>query len=74
MRTVHVNRSRRSSYINRIGEHHLQSGGTKAEPPKPGSVPFFLSYFWQAQERDIWPVYSLAVRSNANQDDSPSYG
>jgi hypothetical protein len=46
-----------SNYVNLIGEHHLQSGGTKAERPKPGSVPFFLSYFWQIQERDVWPVF-----------------
>jgi hypothetical protein len=46
-----------SDYVNRIGEHHLQTGGTKAERPKPGSVPFFLSYFWQIQERDIWPIF-----------------
>jgi hypothetical protein len=46
-----------STYVNRIGEDHLQTGGTKAERPKPGSVPFFLSYFWQIQERDIWPIF-----------------
>jgi len=45
------------SYVSRLGEHHLQSGGTKAGRPKPGSVPFFLSYFWQIQERDVWPVF-----------------
>ena len=22
-----------------------------------GSVPFFLSYFWQIQDREVWPVY-----------------
>lgn len=46
-----------SNYVNRIGEHHVQSGGTKAERPKPGSVPYFLSYFWQIQERDAWPIF-----------------
>src|SRR5260370_17166421 len=44
------------NYVNRIGEHHLESGGTKAGRPKPGSVPFFLSYFWQIQERDVWQI------------------
>ncbi len=33
------------NYVSRIGEQHLDSGGTKAGRPKPGSVPFFLSYF-----------------------------
>ena len=46
-----------SNYVTRIGEHHLNAGGTKAGRPKPGSVPFFLSYFWQIQERDVWPVF-----------------
>ncbi len=57
------------SFVNRIGEQHLQSGGTKAERPKPGSVPFFLSYFWQIQERDVWPVYytnSVNVMTDMN--------
>ena len=45
------------NYVARIGEHHVDSGGTKAGRPKPGSVPFFLSYFWQIQERDVWPVF-----------------
>src|SRR5260221_7148471 len=44
-------------YVNRIGKQHLESGGTKAERPKPGSVPFFVSYFWQIHERDVWPVF-----------------
>jgi hypothetical protein len=51
-----------SNYVNRIGEHHLDSGGKKSGRPKPGSVPFFLSYFWQIQERDVWPVfYTVSV-------------
>src|SRR5216684_2814433 len=57
------------NYVNRIGEHHLGSGGTKAGRPKPGSAPFFLSYFWQIQERDVWPVYytnSVNVMTDMN--------
>jgi len=57
------------SYVSRIGDQHLQSGGTKAERPKAGSVPFFLSYFWQIQERDVWPVYytnSVNVMTDMN--------
>lgn len=57
------------NYVNRIGEHHLESGGTKAGRPKPGSVPFFLSYFWQIQERDVWPVFytnSVNVMTDMN--------
>jgi hypothetical protein len=46
-----------ASYVKRIGERHVESGGTKHGRPKLGSVPFFLSYFWQIQERDVWPVF-----------------
>jgi len=44
-------------YVNRIGDDCVRSGGTKAERPKLGSVPFFLSYFWQIQEPEAWPVF-----------------
>lgn len=29
--------------------------------PKIGSIPYFLSYFWQIQEPDIYPVYYTTV-------------
>jgi hypothetical protein len=57
------------NYVSLIGERHLESGGTKAGRPKPGSVPFFLSYFWQIQEREIWPVFytnSVNVMTDMN--------
>ena len=31
--------------------------GRSTDGPKPGSIPFFLSYFWQVQDRATWPVY-----------------
>lgn len=46
-----------ASYVRRIGDAHVESGGTKHGRPKPGSIPFFMSYFWQIQDRRIWPVY-----------------
>jgi hypothetical protein len=58
-----------SNFVNSIGEQHLESGGTKAGRPKSGSVPFFLSYFWQIQERDVWPVFytnSVNVMTDMN--------
>src|SRR5260221_14108203 len=57
------------NYVNRIGEHHLELGGTKAGRPKSSSAPFFLSYFWQIQERDLWPVFytnSVNVMTDMN--------
>ena len=46
-----------ASYARRIGEQCVESGGSKQAKPKVGSVPYFLSYFWQIQDRDTWPVY-----------------
>jgi energy-coupling factor transporter ATP-binding protein EcfA2 len=30
--------------------------------PAPGRVPFFVSYFWEAQDRDLWPVAYRATK------------
>jgi len=46
-----------ASYINRLGEQVVNASGSKYKRPKVGSVPFFLSYFWQITKPDIWPVY-----------------
>ena len=46
-----------ASYVKRLGDQHLDGGGTKQGRPNIGSVPFFLSYFWQIQGSDTWPVY-----------------
>ena len=45
------------SYINRLGEQWVSSGKTRYGMPKVGSIPFFLSYFWQIQAREVWPIY-----------------
>jgi len=45
------------SFIRRIGDDYVEGGGSKHGRPKPSSVPFFLSYFWQIQDRQTWPVY-----------------
>jgi len=49
-----------ASYVRRIGDQLVEGGGTKQGRPKVGSVPFFLSYFWQIQERNVWPVFYTA--------------
>ena len=46
-----------ASYIKRLGEQWVSEGNTRYGAPKVGSVPFFLSYFWQIQDREVWPVY-----------------
>lgn len=53
-------RSRLRAFVNyatRLGDEHVRGGGAGHGRPKVGSVPFFLSYFWQLQDRDVWPVY-----------------
>jgi hypothetical protein len=43
-------------YVRRIGDQHVEAGGTKQGRPNVASVPFFLSYFWQVLDREVWPV------------------
>ncbi len=45
------------AFVNRVGEEWVAAGNSRHGTPKPGSIPFFLSYFWQVQDRDTWPVY-----------------
>ena len=45
------------SYVNRLREQWIDAGNAKHGAPKIGSILFFLSYFWQVQEREVWPVY-----------------
>lgn len=45
------------NYVKRLGDQWVERGKTRHGAPKEGSVPFFLSYFWQIQDRGTWPVY-----------------
>jgi hypothetical protein len=45
------------SYVTRVGQQFVDAVGEPRSKPSPNSVPFFLSYFWHIQERNIWPVY-----------------
>ena len=46
-----------ASYVNRLRESWFDSGNSRRGAPQLGSVLFFLTYFWQIQDRDSWPVY-----------------
>ena len=48
-------------YVNRLGDAWVNAGNTRHKRPKPGSIPFFVSYFWQILDRDVWPVYYPSV-------------
>lgn len=46
-----------TEYVKKIADRHVASGGSKHAKPNASSVPFFLSYFWQVQQPDVWPIY-----------------
>lgn len=46
-----------NAYVVQLGKSFVDGGGEPRSKPKPSSIPFFLSYFWQIQDPDIWPVY-----------------
>ncbi|MGE4299104.1 MAG: hypothetical protein AB7E47_13865 [Desulfovibrionaceae bacterium] len=46
-----------AAFVRQLGEQYVAAGNKKTGCPKPGSIPFFLSYFWQIQGPDTWPVY-----------------
>ena len=56
-------------YVNGLGDAWVNAGNTRHKRPKPGSIPFFVSYFWQILDRDVWPVYytsSVQIMTNLN--------
>lgn len=56
-----------TSYVRRIGEDWVEGGGSKHSRPNPASIPFFLSYFWQIQAIERWPVfYTSSVQALSN--------
>ncbi|MDA7950826.1 MAG: hypothetical protein MPJ24_04985 [Pirellulaceae bacterium] len=58
-----------TSYVRRLGEQLVEAGETKHKCPRISSIPFFLSYFWQIQDRTTWPVYytsSINTMSDLN--------
>lgn len=57
------------SYVKRLGQQVVESGGSLHSRPNSGSVPFFISYFWQIQDPKKWPVYytnSVQVMTDLN--------
>lgn len=52
-----IQMGRFEDYVCRIRKAYEKKEGTKRGCPKIGSIPFFLSYFWQIQNRRTWPIY-----------------
>jgi len=46
-----------AGYIKRLGDQWAGAGNDRRGAPKISSVLFFLSYFWQIQNRNTWPIY-----------------
>ena len=46
-----------AEYVSTVGKQFIDRGGSHYSRPKVSSVPYFLSYFWQIQDRHSWPVY-----------------
>jgi len=46
-----------ASFVRRLGDQFVEEGGSAVAKPKLGSIPYFLSYFWQVQDAAGWPVY-----------------
>lgn len=42
-------------FVSHVKRHGAQLNETGS--PDPASIPYFLSWFWQCQDRDTWPVY-----------------
>ncbi len=43
-------------YVRRLGEQYVEGGGSVYSRPKASSIPYFLSYFWQLQNAQVWPM------------------
>jgi hypothetical protein len=57
------------SYVRGVGDDFVEAGGSKNGRPQNASVPYFLSYFWQVQDRKSWPVFytnSVYVMADLN--------
>jgi hypothetical protein len=54
---AHVNLGNFCDFVAKVGERFIEAGGDSYNKPKPSSVPYFLSYFWQIQLPNVWPVY-----------------
>jgi len=45
------------NYIRQISDKWIEAGNSKSGRPKIGSAPFFISYFWQIQDPNQYPIY-----------------
>jgi hypothetical protein len=44
-------------FVDGVRQGHKRVEGTTRRCPNLRSIPFFVSYFWQIQDRSVWPIY-----------------
>ncbi len=49
--------ARFEDFVHRVGQGYPKAAGKRHGGPRPVGIPFFLSYFWQIQDRHVWPIY-----------------
>ncbi|WP_415517693.1 MAG: hypothetical protein ACEB74_08675 [Desulfovibrio aminophilus] len=58
-----------TNFVRRLNDRIVELGNPKSRCANPGRVPFMLSYFWQVQAPEVWPVYyrsSVITMGDAN--------
>jgi MoxR-like ATPase len=55
-------RVRTTEFLAFVEETQNKAADLELTPPGVGYVPYFLSFFWEAAEREVWPIYYPASR------------
>lgn len=50
-------RQRFADFLGFVEEARERARSTGVSPPSLGYAPYFLSFFWEAEDRDAWPIY-----------------
>src|SRR3954454_10210697 len=51
-----------ANFLTFVDATRLRAKDIGATPPTAGHVPYFLSFFWESEEREEWPIYYPASR------------
>lgn len=54
---------RLSQFVAFVQEIRENADGPPPSRPAPGSAPYFVSFFWEAYDRENWPIYYPASRN-----------
>lgn len=56
-------RQKFSDFLALVAEARERAGDVGVAPPSAGYAPYFLSFFWESEEREAWPLYYPASRT-----------